>query len=59
MAAMTGRERIMTALRGGTPDRVPATPDENIRELVAVAESFGTYPLDLDRIQGEVERLEA
>jgi uroporphyrinogen decarboxylase len=27
MDIMTPKERIMTALRGGTPDRVPATPD--------------------------------
>ena len=27
---MTGRERIMTALRNGQPDRVPATPDISI-----------------------------
>ena len=27
---MTGRERIMTALNGGIPDRVPATPDMSI-----------------------------
>jgi uroporphyrinogen decarboxylase len=30
MEWMTGRERIMTALRNGTPDRVPATPDISI-----------------------------
>lgn len=30
MEEMTGRERIMTALRGGQPDRVPATPDISI-----------------------------
>jgi uroporphyrinogen decarboxylase len=30
MASMTGRERIMTALRNGHPDRVPATPDISI-----------------------------
>ncbi len=27
---MTPRERIMTALRGGQPDRVPATPDISV-----------------------------
>ena len=27
---LTGRERIMTALSGGVPDRVPATPDISI-----------------------------
>ena len=32
MAEMTVRERLMTALRGGVPDRVPAFPD-NIRWL--------------------------
>jgi uroporphyrinogen decarboxylase len=30
MDTMTPRERIMTALRNGTPDRVPATPDTSI-----------------------------
>jgi hypothetical protein len=30
MEMMTGRERIMTALRNGQPDRVPATPDISI-----------------------------
>ena len=30
METMTGREEIMTALRNGTPDRVPATPDISI-----------------------------
>lgn len=30
MEAMSGRERIMTALRNGQPDRVPATPDISI-----------------------------
>ncbi len=30
METMTGRERIMTALRNGIPDRVPATPDISI-----------------------------
>jgi uroporphyrinogen decarboxylase len=30
METMTGRQRIMTALRNGTPDRVPATPDISI-----------------------------
>ena len=30
MAKMTGRERIMTALRNKQPDRVPATPDISI-----------------------------
>lgn len=30
METMSGRERIMTALRNGQPDRVPATPDISI-----------------------------
>jgi uroporphyrinogen decarboxylase len=30
MESMTGRERILTALRHGVPDRVPATPDISI-----------------------------
>jgi uroporphyrinogen decarboxylase len=34
------------------------TPFENIFELVKVAKEFGTYPLDLDRIQQEIQRLE-
>ena len=34
------------------------TPDENIRELVRVAEEFGYYPLNEDQIQTEILRLE-
>ncbi len=34
------------------------TPDENIREMVRVAEEFGHYPLNLDRIETEILRLE-
>jgi len=34
------------------------TPFENIFELVRVAKEFGTYPLDLDRIQDEIASLE-
>jgi len=30
MEAMTGRERIMAALRNQQPDRIPATPDISI-----------------------------
>lgn len=32
------------------------TPDANIREMVAVAKEFGTYPLDVDAIDREAER---
>ena len=34
-----------------------ATPDENIVELVRVAEQFGRYPLELDRIESELKKL--
>lgn len=34
------------------------TPFENIFEMVRVAKEFGAYPLDLDRIQEELKRLE-
>lgn len=34
------------------------TPDENILELVRVAEEFGYYPLNMDKICCEIERLE-
>jgi len=34
------------------------TPLENIFEIVNVAKEFGTYPLDLDRIRAEIQRLE-
>jgi uroporphyrinogen decarboxylase len=34
------------------------TPFENIFELVKVAKEFGGYPLDMDRIQDEISRLE-
>ena len=34
------------------------TPDENIRELLRVAEEFGTYPLDLKAIDAEIAALE-
>lgn len=34
------------------------TPFENILELVKVAKEFGVYPLDLDRIESEIKRLE-
>lgn len=33
------------------------TPDENIFEMVRVAKEFGTYPLNIDKIQTEIERL--
>ena len=34
------------------------TPIENIFEIVKVAQDFGTYPLDIDKIDGEIRRLE-
>jgi uroporphyrinogen decarboxylase len=34
------------------------TPDENIFEMINVVEEFGYYPLDMDRIQNEIDRLE-
>jgi uroporphyrinogen decarboxylase len=34
------------------------TPFENIFEIVRVAREFGAYPLDIDRIQAEIHRLE-
>jgi uroporphyrinogen decarboxylase len=34
------------------------TPYENIIEIVNVAKEFGAYPLDLDRIEGEIKRIE-
>lgn len=33
------------------------TPDENIREMVRVAEEFGAYPLNKDKIETELARL--
>jgi uroporphyrinogen decarboxylase len=35
------------------------TPDGNLLEMVAVAKEFGTYPLDLDRINEEIFRIES
>jgi len=32
------------------------TPFENILEMVKVAKEFGSYPLDVDRIQDEIQR---
>ncbi|NJD02391.1 MAG: hypothetical protein FIA99_07315 [Ruminiclostridium sp.] len=34
------------------------TPDENIFEMVKVAKEFGAYPLDTDKIECEIKRLE-
>lgn len=34
------------------------TPDENIFELVRTVEEFGYYPLNIGKIQSEIERLE-
>ena len=33
------------------------TPDENIREMVRVAEEFGNYPLDMAAIEREIGKL--
>lgn len=40
---MTSRARMLVAMRHGTPDRVPAAPDENITTLVEVCETHGRY----------------
>ena len=34
------------------------TPDENIFAMVEAVKEFGQYPLNLDRIQEEIDRLE-
>jgi len=34
------------------------TPFENIFEIVRVAKEFGAYPLDIQRIQDEIKKLE-
>jgi len=44
---MTGRERIMCALRHGTPDRVPATPDMSIMLPTTMARKAFYDPIDL------------
>ncbi len=33
------------------------TPEENIREMIATAREFGSYPLDVERIRTELRRL--
>jgi uroporphyrinogen decarboxylase len=33
------------------------TPDDNIRAMVSVAREFGTYPLDINRLDREIRRL--
>lgn len=33
------------------------TPEENIREMVRVGKEFGTYPMDMGRIEDEIQRL--
>lgn len=35
------------------------TPEENIFEMVRVVEEFGYYPLDMDRIEDEIKKLES
>lgn len=34
------------------------TPDENIFEMIRVAEEFGVYPLDMNKIEKEIKRVE-
>ena len=42
-----------------TGDQVPRdTPEENIFEMVNVVREFGQYPLNLDKIEEELKRLE-
>lgn len=36
----------------------PNTPEGNIFEIVRVAKEFGQYPLDMDKINDEIKRLE-
>lgn len=54
---------IRDAAQGGgyvlsTGDQVPRdTPDENIFEMVNVAKEYGTYPLNMDKIDSEIKRL--
>ena len=33
------------------------TPDENLHAMVGAAREFGQYPLDIGRIEAEIERL--
>jgi uroporphyrinogen decarboxylase len=33
------------------------TPEENIRAMIETAQDFGQYPLDIERIQQEIDRL--
>lgn len=33
------------------------TPDENLFTMIETARTFGRYPLDLDRIDAEIDRL--
>lgn len=48
MNRMTSRERMLTAMTGGVPDRVPASPDTNwmiparVRRPVAYDETYNT-----------------
>ena len=35
----------------------PNTPEENIREMVRVGKEYGQYPLDINRIESEIEDL--
>jgi uroporphyrinogen decarboxylase len=34
------------------------TPDENIYEMIKVVEEFGYYPLDMEKIEKEIKRIE-
>ena len=54
---------ILDAGRGGafvlsTGDQCGRdTPEENLRAMVETAQEFGKYPLDISRIENEIERL--
>ena len=44
---MNGRERIMTALKHGTPDRVPSTPDISIMIPTLLSGAYFYDPIDI------------
>jgi hypothetical protein len=52
---MTGKERILLALGGGTPDRVPFVP--NIWQWFDVNEIDGTLPPELQGVRSATEAL--
>ncbi len=51
-AGKNGRFILSTADQCGY-----GTPEENLKEMVRTVESFGTYPLDMDRIEKELSEL--